>query len=77
MKKGYAALWYLGVVMAVIILAVGFLAGNWLLSMTALALGILLKKTNKYIELPAIYQELGITNGIFEGKARANEKDNQ
>ena len=77
MKKGYAVLWYLGVVAAAILLVVGFLAGNWLLSIAALALGILLKKTNKYVELPAVYQELGITNGIFEGKARADEKDNQ
>lgn len=77
MKKVYVVLWYLGVAVSAVILAAGFLTGNWALSIAALILGVVLKKTNKYVELPAIYRELGITNRIFEGGGEGNEEDNQ
>lgn len=77
MKRFNTVLWYLGVAASVVILAIGFLTGNCPLSLTALILGIVLQKTNKYVELPAIYRELGITNRVFEGRGSRNEEDNQ
>ena len=77
MKKAYVVLWYMSVAAAAVILAIGFLTGNWPLSIAALVLGVILRKTNKYVELPAVYRELGITNQVFEGRGKANEEDNQ
>lgn len=77
MRRTYVVLWYIGVAGSAVVLAAGFLTGNWPMSITALVLGIVLQKTNKHVELPAIYRELGITNRIFEGRGKNHEEDNQ
>ena len=69
-------LWYLGVVAAAAALIAAFLFKSWPLSVAALALGLILQKTNSRIPLPAVYRKLGIRNDIFEGKA-SNEKNNK
>lgn len=72
MKLRYAA-WYIGLIAAVALLAAGFLAKSWLLSLAGFAGALILRAANQYIPLPKIYRELGIDNRIFEG--RAEQKD--
>lgn len=61
-------LWYICVVIAAIALVLSYILKNWVLTLLAFALGLFLKSTNKYIELPKIYRELGIKNEVFELK---------
>ncbi len=77
MKLRYAA-WYIGLIAAVALLAAGFLAKSWLLSLAGFAGALILRAANQYIPLPKIYRELGIDNRIFEGRAeQKDEEDNQ
>lgn len=62
-------LWYLGVAATAGLLILGIMWGNWLISVAAFGLALVLKATNKHIPLPKIYEKLGIKNETFEGKA--------
>ena len=77
MKLRYAA-WYIGLTAAVGLLAAGFLAESWPFSLAGFAAALILRATNKYIPLPKLYQDLGVDNRVFEGRAKKkDEKDNQ
>ncbi|WP_213995754.1 hypothetical protein [Tepidanaerobacter syntrophicus] len=68
MKKLLFFCWYLGVVLATVMLVIGFVSKSWVFSILSLILSFLLKKTNKWITLPHVYQELNVKNEVFEGK---------
>lgn len=68
MKILYTILWYLGVAAAAGLLILSVFTRSWWLSVTALALALVLKYTNRYIPLPKFYQSMGISNEVFEGK---------
>lgn len=71
-------LWYLGIVIASVLLAFGIFTKSWLLSLIGFAIALTLKATNKYIPLPKIYRDMGIDNEVFEGRAKQNyEEDNE
>ena len=71
-------LWYIGLIAASVLLAVGFLSKSWLFSLAGFAAALILRTANQYIPLPKIYQELGVDNRIFEGRAKQkDEEDNQ
>ncbi len=71
-------LWYIGLIAASVLLAVGFLSKSWPLSLAGFAAALILRATNKYIPLPKLYQDLGVDNRVFEGRAKKkDEKDNQ
>ncbi|MGI6709423.1 MAG: hypothetical protein ACOX33_10110 [Dethiobacteria bacterium] len=75
MEKAQVILWYIGVVAAAVLLVAAFIWKIWVFTVFAFILGLLLKKTNRRIPLPAVYEELGVVNEIFEGRVR-NEKNN-
>ena len=71
-------LWYLGVIAAVALLAVGIFTRSWLFSLTGCGLTMILKVTNHNVPLPRIYRDMGIDNEVFEGRTKQkNEEDNQ
>ena len=71
-------MWYLGLIAAVALLVVGFFSKSWLFSLAGFAAALILRTANQYIPLPKIYQELGVVNRIFEGRAKQkDEVDNQ
>lgn len=71
-------MWYLGLIAAVALLVVGFFSKSWLFSLAGFAAALILRAANQYIPLPKIYQELGVDNRIFEGRAKQkDEEDNQ
>ena len=76
MSKWIKLLWYLGAIAAAVTLVVAFLYKSWPFTIASLVLGLLLKRTNRYIELAPVYQELGVKNEVFEGTVK-NEKNNQ
>ena len=80
MKAKYT-IWYLGIIIAAVMLGFGIFSKSWLLSLAGFAVALLLKTTNKYVPLPKIYREMGIDgidNEVFEGKARQSyEKNNE
>ena len=77
MKAKYT-IWYLGIIMAAVMLGFGIFSKSWLLSLAGFAVALLLKTTNKYVPLPKIYREMGIDNEVFGGKARQSyEKNNE
>ena len=77
MKLRYAA-WYIGLFVAVGLLAAGFLAESWPFSLAGFAAALILRATIQYIPLPKIYRALGVDNRIFEGRAeQKDEEDNQ
>ncbi|MDO4313242.1 MAG: hypothetical protein Q4C52_09160 [Eubacteriales bacterium] len=69
-------LWYLGIVIASVLLAFGIFLRNWPLSLVGFAIALILKATNKYIPLPQIYRDMGIDNEVFEGRAKQNDEEN-
>ncbi len=68
--RGKAFLWFFTLVTATGILVAAFFSGNVVLTLAAFALALVLKRTNKHIALPRLYQEKGIRNVMFEGRAR-------
>lgn len=71
-------LWYLGIIIAAALLALGIFLRSWPPSLAGFAIALLLKATNKYIPLPKIYRDMGIDNEVFEGRAKQNyEKNNE
>ncbi len=66
--------WHLGVVLAVAALVLAVLARNWALTLVAVALAWGLKRTSRYIPLPRIYQEMGLTEEYLMGTSRPSEK---
>lgn len=77
MKAKYT-IWYLGIIIAAVMLGFGIFSKSWLLSLAGFAVALLLKTTNKYVSLPKIYREMGIDNEVFEVKARQSyEKNNE
>lgn len=75
MPKIIKVLWYIGVAAAATMVVTAFCIKNWPLSIASLVLGVMLQKTNKFISLARVYEELGVINSVFEGKVR-NEKNN-
>ena len=61
-------LWYLGVALAACLLIISIFQRTWILGIAALILALVLKATNKYVPLPKIYAQLGVSNDVFEGK---------
>lgn len=76
MGKAIYFLWYVGVAAAAVMLVAAFMMKSWPLTAGALVLGLVLQKTNSRVALASVYEKLGITNDMFEGKAR-DEKNNQ
>lgn len=61
-------LWYLGVIIATILLVIAFVMKRVDLSIIAFILAMLLNKYSDWTILPKIYRKQGITNEVFSGK---------
>lgn len=74
MKAKYT-IWYLGIIIAAVMLGFGIFSKSWLLSLAGFAVALLLKTTNKYVPLPKIYREMGIDNEVLrERQGRVMKK---
>lgn len=68
-----AALWGLLVIVAVIMLIEGFMTRNLYAILMAAFATYVAKQTSKYIPIPKIYRDQGITEDMFQGKYRRKE----
>lgn len=66
--------WHIGVVAAVALLVFSALTRSWLVTLSAVALVWVLRRTSRYIPLPRVYREIGITEEYLMGASRPSQK---